>query len=305
VTGHGPAVKLAAAFGLPVLGTAAVFTAGLPTPTVFTPTATAVATIPGSYLRLYQGSATVCPGLAWSLLAAVGEVESDHGRAPRLVSTAGARGPMQFEPGTWQRYGVDGDGDGRADPFDPADAIPAAAGYLCTLGVTDDPRAALVAYNCGNTGPACQAASAGYAAQMLALARRYATSSGALGPAAASAVRAALGQLGTPYVWGGDGPSGFDCSGLVQWAYAHAGITLPRVAQAQFDAGPALPAGAPLAAGDLVFFGAGPAQVDHVGIYLGDGRFVDAPHTGATVRVDMLAGFAPGYVGATRPEGTG
>jgi cell wall-associated NlpC family hydrolase len=110
-----------------------------------------------------------------------------------------------------------------------------------------------------------------------------------------------MSQLGTPYLWGGDSPAGFDCSGLVQWAYARAGVALPRVAQAQYDAGPAVPAETSLLPGDLVFFGDGPRSVTHVGLYLGDGRFVDAPHTGAVVRVDVLAGFTPRFVGATRP----
>ena len=120
-------------------------------------------------------------------------------------------------------------------------------------------------------------------------------------PAAAAAIRAALDQLGTPYVWGGTSPAGFDCSGLTQWAYAHAGVILPRVAQDQYDSTPKVPAGAPLTPGDLLFFGDGPTTVDHVGIYLGNGRMVDAPHTGAVVRVEPIAGFNPPYVGATRP----
>jgi cell wall-associated NlpC family hydrolase len=118
------------------------------------------------------------------------------------------------------------------------------------------------------------------------------------GIAARRAVRFALGQLGVPYRWGGEGPQGFDCSGLVQAAYASAGVRLPRVAQAQFDAGPHLAAGEPLVAGDLVFFGPSPRDVEHVGIYLADGRMIDAPHTGAVVRIEPL--FSD-YVGATRP----
>ena len=290
---------IAVATAVTVAAGVAVFTAGLPATQPAAPTALAAATIPADYLRLYQRASSLCPGLSWTVLAGVGKVESDHGRAPTLVSSAGAQGPMQFEPGTWVRYGVDGDSDGRADPFDPADAIASAAGYLCAIGVSRDVTAALITYNCGDTGPGCRALSAGYAAEVLAWASRYGT--GVTSTAATAAVHAALGQLGTPYVWGGEGPGGFDCSGLVQWAYAVAGIALPRVAQAQFDAGPSVPADAPLLPGDLVFFGASARAVSHVGIYLGDGRFLDAPHGGATVRVDVLAGFTPSYVGATRP----
>jgi len=293
-------VKIAAGVTVPIGAAFAVFTAGLPVPTIVAPTA-AADSIPPQYLRLYQQAAHLCPGLTWTVLAGVGEVESDHERAPTLVSSAGAQGPMQFEPATWQRYGMDGDGDNRADPFDPADAIPAAAAYLCAHDVANDVTGALVAYNCGNTGPACRAASAGYAAQVLTWARRYGTTTAGVSDAAVIALRAAMRQLGVPYRWGGETPAGFDCSGLVQWSYAHAGVVLPRVAQDQYDAGPPVTSGAALRPGDLVFFGPGPVDVTHVGIYLGDGRFVDAPHTGAVVRVDLLAGFTPSFVGATRP----
>jgi cell wall-associated NlpC family hydrolase len=300
-------VGKAAAGGTGLLvAAAAILTSGLQalaTPTV-TPTTTASTDIPAAYLRDYQHAATACPNLTWTLLAGVGKVESDHGRAASLVSPTGAQGPMQFEPATWARYGVDADSDGHADPFDPADAIAAAADYLCALGVGHNPTNALIAYNCGNTGPACQAASADYAALVLSWAARYGratTSTTAAGPVAAQAIRAALAQVGTPYLWGGESRSGFDCSGLIQWSYAHAGITLPRVSQAQYDAGPHLPAGAPLQPGDLVFFGGGPTDVHHVGLYLGNDRMVDAPHTGAFVRVEPITGFDPPYVGATRP----
>jgi cell wall-associated NlpC family hydrolase len=304
------AVGLALTAGL-AAGLAAV-TAGLaaaaPMPSV--PSLVALADIPAGYLALYQFAAAGCPGLAWSVLAGVGKVESDHGRSPELVSSAGAEGPMQFLPATWPSYAGDGDGDGRADPFDPADAIPAAARYLCALDVGRDVRAALVSYNCGNPGPACAAAAVGYAARVLTYAAGYATgvpsaTAGAggvaPGPASQLAVRVALGQLGTPYLWGGEEPGGFDCSGLVQFAYATAGVALPRVAQDQYAAGFRLPAGTPPAAGDLVFFGTGPTAVSHVGLFLGDGRMVDAPHTGALVRIDVVDLASRRYVGATRP----
>jgi len=122
----------------------------------------------------------------------------------------------------------------------------------------------------------------------------------------------ALAQVGTPYIWGGEKQGvGFDCSGLTQAAYKVAGVALPRVAQDQFDAGPRLGPGTVLQAGDLVFFGGGSGDVSHVGLYVGvqDGRtmMVDAPHTGADVRVEAFPttpGAAFGseiFVGATRP----
>nr|BFE28988.1 hypothetical protein GCM10010200_012390 [Actinomadura rugatobispora] len=87
----------------------------------------------GSYLDLYKSAAKTCPGLSWTVLAAIGQVESDHGRNPGR-SSAGALGPMQFMPATWKAYGVDGDGDGKADIMNPYDAIPGAARYLCANG---------------------------------------------------------------------------------------------------------------------------------------------------------------------------
>ena len=100
-------------------------------------------------------------------------------------------------------------------------------------------------------------------------------------------------------LWGGDGPGGFDCSGLVQAAYASAGIQLPRTAQAQYDAGPPVPAGQPLQPGDLVFFGTDTAHVDHVGILIDGDEMIDAPHTGALVRIEPYQWSD--YLGATRP----
>jgi cell wall-associated NlpC family hydrolase len=286
-----------AAAGTGLLGLVAVGLQALSS-AVLTPTAAATSEIPPAYLALYQAAAGRCP-LPWTILAAVGQIESDHGR-DTAPSPAGAIGPMQFEPATWARWGVDGDGDGRKDPRDPADAIPAAADYLCALGVTRNPHDALVAYNCGNTGPVCQTASAGYAAAVLATAASYGTTTD-LSPLAAVAVQAALAELGTPYLWGGEGPGGFDCSGLVQFAYARAGFALPRTAQEQYDATVHVAEATSVLPGDLVFFGSGPRGVEHVGIALGDGRMVDAPHTGAVVRIEAVD-YSPGwFVGATRP----
>ena len=119
----------------------------------------------------------------------------------------------------------------------------------------------------------------------------------------ADALTLAENQLGTPYVWGGETKGeGFDCSGLVQWVFDAAGVALPRGAQAQFEAGPPVPWGAKVVPGDLVFFGGGPGSVEHVGIVAGSGWMVDAPHTGAVVRFDRIAGFG-NVVGVTSPGG--
>ena len=115
--------------------------------------ALALRDIPARYLRLYMDAAARY-GLDWAVLAAIGKVECDHGRDPdpscRLEgrpNSAGAGGPMQFLASTWAEFGVDGDGDGRADRWDPADAIYAAANYLRASGVARDERRAIFAYN--------------------------------------------------------------------------------------------------------------------------------------------------------------
>jgi cell wall-associated NlpC family hydrolase len=106
------------------------------------------------------------------------------------------------------------------------------------------------------------------------------------------AAQIALGYLGVPYVWGGASPSGFDCSGLVMYVYAQLGISLPHYTVAQWNS--TIPISSP-APGDLVFFNG----LGHVGIYIGGGQFVDAPHTGSVVRIDSLSSFG-GYDGARR-----
>jgi cell wall-associated NlpC family hydrolase len=115
--------------------------------------------------------------------------------------------------------------------------------------------------------------------------------------AALNAVLYACRQVGKPYIWGGDGNPGFDCSGLTQAAYAAAGITLPRVAQDQYSAGPQLPTGQPLQPGDLVFFGTSTTTITHVGIVISAAEMIDAPDVGQRVRVDRIGN----RIGATRP----
>lgn len=104
---------------------------------------------PRDYRELYIDSARYCPGLSWTVLAAIGQVESAHGKhlGP---SSAGALGPMQFMPPTWGQYGVDGDGDGQADIMNPFDAVPSAATYLCASGAQKGEQGlydAIFAYN--------------------------------------------------------------------------------------------------------------------------------------------------------------
>jgi cell wall-associated NlpC family hydrolase len=222
---------------------------------------------------------------------------------------------MQFEPATFAAYDkpIPPDGADPPSPYDPVDAVYAAARLLCADGAAGgaDLAGAVYAYN----------HSAAYVAQVLALAQSYvgsyagsAASAAGTPVSAASAVAVAwaLAQIGTPYVWGGETPgAGFDCSGLVQAAYRVAGVALPRVAQDQYDATPKLAPGAALEPGDLVFFGDGTAAIDHVGLFVGvvggADVMVDAPHTGADVRAEAFPATVGApfgslvFVGATRP----
>jgi cell wall-associated NlpC family hydrolase len=113
--------------------------------------------------------------------------------------------------------------------------------------------------------------------------------------AAQVAVNTALAQLGDPYVWAAAGPDAFDCSGLTQYVYAAAGVSLPHSSSMQSAVGRPV-AYADLKPGDLVFFY---HPVGHVGIYIGNGQMIHAPHTGDVVKIVDLA-YMPDYVGARR-----
>ena len=219
------------------------------------------------------------------MLAAIGTVESGNGTStlPGVRSganSAGAMGPMQMLGPTFAAYDqpVQAGGANPPSPYDPTDAVYAAARDLCANGA--DISGSVFAYNHASW----------YVAEVLALAQSYGETQAqtvAAGTAGGIALDWALAQVGTPYVWGGETPGvGFDCSGLVQAAYQTAGIALPRTAQQQYDATTKLAPGDPLQPGDLVFFGQSTTDITHVGIYAGDGEMVDAPHAGADVRVE-------------------
>lgn len=268
-----------------------------------------VAGIPSEYLRLFQ-AAGAAYGIPWEVLAGIGKVECDDGQNPDpsctqegAVNYAGAGGLMQFLAATWATYGVDANRDGSASRWDPADAIYAAARYLRANGAPRELQRAIFAYN----------HSTAYVEEVLRWAAVYKREARLTEPAppasgaAGGALEFALSQLGVPYLYGGEGPSGYDCSGLVQAAYRTAGIALPRTAQEQYDTGPHLPASAQLQPGDLVFFGFGANAIEHVGIVVRAGEMVDAPHSGTVVRTEpypTTVGAAWGderYLGATRP----
>ncbi|MGK5638598.1 NlpC/P60 family protein [Streptomyces sp. URMC 126] len=112
---------------------------------------------------------------------------------------------------------------------------------------------------------------------------------------AAQAVAFAYGALGKPYVWGATGPSGYDCSGLTQAAWRAAGVALPRTTYTQINSGRRV-SRSRLAPGDLVFFYSG---VSHVGLYIGGGKMIHAPHPGAPVSIAPVASMP--FAGAVRP----
>lgn len=117
---------------------------------------------------------------------------------------------------------------------------------------------------------------------------------------AAAALKHALDAIGTPYSWGGESPGGFDCSGLVFWAYGLEGVTLPRVADDQARVGYPV-SRAELRPGDAVFFADSSGYVHHMGLYVGGNRFVHAPQSGETVRLETITGhYARQYAGARR-----
>jgi len=106
----------------------------------------------------------------------------------------------------------------------------------------------------------------------------------------------AMRYLGTPYVWGGASPSGFDCSGLVMYVFSQVGVSLPHSSYSQYGAGVAVPYNQ-LQPGDLVFFDG----LGHEGIYIGGGSFIHAPHTGDVVKISSMSGwYSSTYVGARR-----
>jgi len=283
------------------------------------PSAGAMADIPAGYLTIYQAAADTCPGLPWQVLAAIGKKETNHGRSglPGVQSGmnfAGAAGPMQFGIGgkagnTWGglpvrqvppdlSYGMDGDGDGIANVYDPADAVFSAAGYLCANGGAQsaDLTRAIFAYNHADW----------YVSEILAVASGYAAGGPAglpSGPGVERAVAFAYSQLGQPYVWGATGEGGtFDCSGLTLRAYQAGGVQLPRTSREQWYAGARVGDPADLLPGDLVFYAydlGDPATIHHVGIYIGAGNMIDAPRSGAVIRTEPA--LRGDYIGAVRP----
>jgi cell wall-associated NlpC family hydrolase len=272
--------------------------------------------VPAAYQDLVQKYGNMCSALNPALLAS--QLYQESGFNPKARSAAAAEGIAQFIPSTWATHGVDGNGDGRRDVWDPADAIPSAASYDCQLAqyvksASGDPtKNMLAAYNAGPdavltyNGVPPYAETQNYVKTITTLAESFAAPVTTVEPSeqAAGAINYAQTKLGTPYLWGGNGTAAdggrFDCSGLTKAAYEKVGITLPRVANDQYNAGPH-PKRSELRPGDLVFFSddlTNSRAIRHVGIYVGGGYMIDAPRTGAVIRFDPID--TPDYFGATR-----
>jgi hypothetical protein len=249
--------------------------------------------IPPDHLVVMRAAAQETCGVPWQVIAAIAKVESNFGRN-MATSSAGAIGYGQFLPSSWAAFGNGG------DPYNYRDAIPAIARYLCAHGAPHDLRRAVWAYNHLDS----------YVEMVLAIATRYGL--GAPEPelpegasALASVVMLARTQIGRPYVWGGASPvTSFDCSGLVQWAFGQLGARLPRTAQQQYDATRRV-SRSDLRPGDLVFFERtypSHERITHVGIYVGNGRMINAPTTGDVIReMDVFSGYwGPRFAGGGR-----
>ena len=272
----------------------------------------AAAAIPANYLADFKKAGTAY-GIPWTVLAAIGQVESGFG-ANDGPSSMGALGPMQFEPSTWATYGAGG------NIMNPGDAIPAAARLLVAHGAPGNLQQALLAYNDAGwyvTEVLDQAARyAADGAQALSAAGSAVCQQAALGPLPAGAAGKILAyaeaQLGKPYVYGATGPDAFDCSGLAMMAYRAAGVGIPRTSQAQWAYGTQIPA-SQVQPGDLVFFAGAdgtPAAPGHVGIVLNPAArtMINAYTTSFPVEVDTYGlpaskgGLSP-VTGFTRPAG--
>jgi len=288
--------------------------------------------IPTNYLAGYQKIGAHY-GIPWEVLAGIGEVESNHGRAnmPGVRSGQngfGAAGPMQIGIGgaagdQWGGpaihpagqslggVGTDGNGDGIANVYDPADAIPGAAKYLLAHGAPGDLPTAIFAYNHLES----------YVQDVLSWASTYTKGGFTVtavnldnGASCVDSLTAAVPnhvislaisyaqqQLGKPYLWGGTGPEAFDCSGLMMMAYRAAGITIPRTSEVQWTWGPQIQPGHEQP-GDLVFFVGSdgtPTSPGHVGMVLGKGMMIEAEQTGVPIHIVRYSDRSP--IGFGRP----
>ncbi|MGI8647795.1 MAG: hypothetical protein DLM55_05210 [Acidimicrobiales bacterium] len=280
--------------------------------------------IPAAYVKFVENAGKRCAEISAPVIAA--QIKAESNWNPHAQTSVGAQGLAQFMPGTWATWGKDYNHDGSTSPLDPADAIGSQADFMCYLagymkeklgtGVVkgDLLSLTLAAYNAGPSkvinygGVPPLAETQSYIKKILADIENY--SQPATGGKATIATQSSIADqaklwLGYPYVWGGGGTSGpsgrgsdgrgpgFDCSGLIQYAVYHAtGITLPRVADAQIrDSRGTLISRdwSQMQTGDIIgFSNSGGGNYQHIGIYAGNGKLLDAPTTGQNVELTDL-----------------
>jgi peptidoglycan DL-endopeptidase CwlO len=219
---------------------------------------------------------------------------SDQPAAPAALMSARLALPSAAHAGPGPLSLLPTAGPAGAAPAAPAPAAGPAPAVLLTSPLPGAPAGALPAIPAPAAAPALIPLPAVPAAPAPAAAPKPAAPAAVPVGKGAVALAAAMSVRGTPYVWGGTGKGGFDCSGLALWAYKKAGVTLPRSSRAQSSVGTPVSKG-DLRPGDLVFFY---KPVSHVGIYVGNGNVVHAVDTGDVVRVSPLSRMP--YAGARR-----
>jgi cell wall-associated NlpC family hydrolase len=262
--------------------------------------------------------------LSWVTLAGIGRTGSDHGRAAdgKILSSGvmsvplgtlplrgadgatkdatSAIGPMQLPTALWYRWQRSARLHAKPNPQDIDDAALTTATALCSGGrdtaTGDGWWASIRSLRDSDL----------YLQRVLANANVYGTiaqSRTPLDQRVLEAVRFAIGQIGLPYVWGGNGlksgDQGFDCSGLTSAAYGSAGVNLPRTAHTQYHS-MALVSPNELRLGDLVYYG-NPSAIHHVGMYIGNGQMINAPTFGQAVQVASYRLPGDDFAGAGRP----
>lgn len=281
--------------------------------------------LPEGVAEWVEQAGQVCPEVSAPLIAAIGKTESNW--RTDVTSWVGAVGPMQFMPSTWAAYGRDIDGDGVADPRSIPDAVVSAAHLLCD-NVTTLENAGLEAsvdnlaasYNAGpgavirHKGVPPFAETIDYVRKVKAAMKGYSGTPDdpVPNPGAAAVIAAAQAYHGTPYAWSGgdytgptegspregEGPNwdgtgiiGFDCSGLMEYAFfkgTNGKVRLPSNTRLQVLQGKSVPMDS-IKPGDMVFFDSPKTgRVFHVALYVGDGNFVHAPSPGRVVTTEKI-----------------
>lgn len=273
--------------------------------------------VPSQYRTLVNKAGSMCDGITPGIIAA--QITQESAWNPKAGSPAGAQGIAQFMPSTWASIGKDYSGDGDADVWDPADAIPTEGKYMCDQlsavkaaisagkikSGSDPVKLALAAYNAGigaviDAGgvPAYQETQ-NYVSVITANAARYETATSASGGTveASGSVKEALDWAKSiaaddshQYVWGASGPN-YDCSGLAQAFMARLGIQVVHLAdsQAKDSRGTTVPSLDQAKPGDLIFYGT-PANYYHVAIYAGNDMMVSADNESSGINYEAVYG---------------